>query len=54
MKTCELCHEDRIDGADYCYKDGSKLQEPKKCDCGTTLWEHHKYCEKCGKPNDKS
>jgi len=52
MKVCPKCKESYLDLEifQYCVKDGTKLQEIGKCECGADIMSTFKFCMRCGKP----
>jgi hypothetical protein len=51
MKICPMCQAtDHVFRAEFCYADGTSLQEAPTCSCGQFLGKYDKFCPICGKP----
>jgi len=52
MKVCPICKETYVtlDIYQFCVRDGTKLQDILKCECGNDIMPSFKFCSKCGKP----
>ena len=51
MKICPVCKETYIDfdKTIFCVKDGARLKDFPRCQCGNEYGKNDKYCEFCGK-----
>jgi len=51
MKTCIKCYNATmsIDTEKFCSKDGARLVENPRCECGAQLMQRDRFCAGCGK-----
>ena len=54
MRTCPKCCKTTVTKANFCYEDGMRLSEGKKCSCGEYLTTYDIYCSNCGKKVEAS